>query len=212
MIFKCLITITLLYYFILWRVLAKKAAFKKEAREVFGTATGIEELKAAGSLLLKQQNAATLDTSITNTSESIFGPVTNIPSLTRNNMIKSTTLATPLLTAMSPLQKQPKQEEKVSEEQLRHQIFAGSSLAKQDAIVNPAANNIAVKNEVTRLKEQVLSKELADIVHMLDEEESEDVEQTTTPSTIHLPDNGIIIPLENSLLANQLHKLFEKDY
>jgi len=46
MIVKICLSITVLYYLVLWRFYAKKSAFEHTTKDVFGAATGIQELLA----------------------------------------------------------------------------------------------------------------------------------------------------------------------
>jgi len=85
MIIKICLSITVLYYLALWRFNAKKSAFERTAKEVFGAATGIQEL------LVHQENdqqevvcKKTIQNDITDTEE-IFGPTTDIKAIIKNN-------------------------------------------------------------------------------------------------------------------------------
>jgi len=85
MIVKICLSITVIYYLALWRFYAKKSAFERTAKEVFGAATGIQEL------LAHQKNSKqeevfekTIPNNITDTEE-IFGQTTDIKAMMKNN-------------------------------------------------------------------------------------------------------------------------------
>lgn len=90
MILKICLLVTLVYYLFLWRIYAKKKAFDRAAKEVFGPATGIQEL-------LAQQETANLqlisekivEKEVIDTA-TLFGPTTDIKTVMANLHIQTT--------------------------------------------------------------------------------------------------------------------------
>jgi len=207
----CLIMITLLYYLILWRVTAKKAALERASREAFGPVTGIQDLLTATN---RREEHTSLVQPPSSSREEIFGPISSIQELTnqvmsKQNIINSVSLASNI--KASPFKKDvgtthtAETIETTQEAQLRHSIFAGSSLAKNSINSGTNSDSVLLKNTLDAISEKVLEAELDAIV---DELEDTIPSESTTTTNNTLP----LEALSKSELDHQLNILFEKDY
>jgi len=209
----CLITITLLYYLVLWRVTAKKTALERAAREAFGPVTGIQDLLASAD---HQSNSRQLiEQPPSSSKEDIFGAITNIQELTTTTMSKQSIINAVSFESTipdSPLPTDPVVvhqggiSETVLEAKLRHSIFAGSSLAKDSTNCAVQAGNLSIKNTIDAISEKVLEAELEAVV--------DELEESIPPITPPSPTNNTLPmdTLQKSDLVHQLNKLFDKDY
>ncbi len=228
MILYSAITITIFYYLVLWRVQSKKSKLECAVKEAFGAVTGIQELLDCNTVpLIANEQLDTNNTAkeIVTPNKEIFGSISNIKKLITTAMPLSTIPDIPPLSAIAELTAQPSSienldktnkspdsesvQEQDTQETIRHRIFSGSSLSKEETTTTSNNNNVTVKNKVTRLKAETLTKELEDIVEMLDEDFTEEI---GTLSTTPLQVDNFSPSLENSNLVDQLNQLFKKDY
>jgi len=85
MIVKICLSITVLYYLALWRFYTKKTAFERTAKEVFGAATGIQELLAQQESDKQEVVGEKTIQNDTMDTKEIFGPTTDIKAMMKNN-------------------------------------------------------------------------------------------------------------------------------
>ena len=75
---KICLFITLIYYLILWRVFAKKAAFNRAAKEAFGPVTGVRDLLDQQERLKILEESKKIERPQTVDTKNIFGPTTDL--------------------------------------------------------------------------------------------------------------------------------------
>jgi len=188
MIWYSLISLTLLYYIVLWVVLARKEAMEKAAKEVFGPTTGIEDL-------LRKNN--------TYENQVYFGPVGNredlLPNLINTVISTPSTMDQPLPNLRQTKQKKgiPKKQRKLPS---REQLFSGTSL-DMGGTVEPSskkANPITI--ELQKVQKQSLKAELTAIATEL-QSATEDNKKEKPYKTI----------FNEYGLSNTMKQLFRKD-
>lgn len=217
MIIYYLLTITLLYYLILWKILARKVALERATKEVFGPASSIQEFLASKDTLEKSSKSNNTQQQTPSAKEEIFGEITNIQDLTSKPMSKQSIIAAVSVATKvreSPFvidqetARQNSSKEPPLEEHLRHNIFAGSSLAK-DETNNVPTNNLAIKATIDNLNDKILEAELNAIV---DELGGTPLDENSLLPTTNTLLTYTMDSLEKNELVGQLNQLFEKDY
>jgi len=140
MIVKICLSITVLYYLVLWRFYAKKSAFEHTTKDVFGAATGIQEL------LAQQENnkqevvyKKIIQNDITDTKE-IFGPTADIKTMMKNKT------PTPVKSNTSTKESKPPPTKKVLQPSLSQQL---SSMGKD---LQSTKNALPVTRELQTLR------------------------------------------------------------
>lgn len=118
MIVKICLSITVLYYLALWRFYAKKSNFERSTKEVFGAATGIQDLLAPPQNSKQEVvDEKTIQNEIPDTAD-IFGPTADIKSMIKDN----TQTTNPMKTDTSTKKGKPPSPKRVLQSSLSQQL------------------------------------------------------------------------------------------